>query len=157
MGVFATRSPHRPNSIGLSLVKIESIESDGVVVSGIDLVNGTPVLDIKPYLPEIEAIPEAKAGWSEQLVKTKITVLWSHEQLEFLAKWQSESGRIHLRQLIEETLILDPRPLIYRGYEGKASPYRETHAVRIFDGDVHFSFIDNERIQIIDISRHTLE
>ena len=157
MGVFATRSPHRPNSIGLSLVKIESIESDGVVVSGIDLVNGTPVLDIKPYLPEIEAIPEAKAGWSEQLVKTKITVLWSHEQLEFLAKWQSESGRSHLRQLIEETLILDPRPLIYRGYEGKASPYRETHAVRIFDGDVHFSFIDNERIQIIDISRHTLE
>ena len=54
MGLFATRTPHRPNPIGLSLVEIVRVEKDGIVVSGADLVDGTPILDIKPYLQEVE-------------------------------------------------------------------------------------------------------
>ena len=60
MGVFATRSPNRPNPIGLSVVKLEKIDGTDLYVSGIDMVDNTPIYDIKPYLPHIDAIPESK-------------------------------------------------------------------------------------------------
>ena len=64
MGVFATRSPHRPNPIGLSLVEIKEVLADRIIFAGGDLVEGTPVLDIKPYLPQFESKPQAAGGWS---------------------------------------------------------------------------------------------
>jgi tRNA-Thr(GGU) m(6)t(6)A37 methyltransferase TsaA len=70
VGVFATRSPFRPNSLGLSVVKLEKVKATTkgkvLVVSGADLVNGTPIFDIKPYLPYVDSIPEAKGGFSEE-------------------------------------------------------------------------------------------
>ena len=62
-GVFATRSPHRPNAIGLSAVALEAVEGRTLRLSGVDLLDGTPVLDIKPYVPYADAFPGAKAGW----------------------------------------------------------------------------------------------
>ena len=71
MGVFATRSPFRPNPIGLSCVKLDQVEITGegpvLYVSGIDLRDGTAILDIKPYLPYTDAHPDARAGWTEGL------------------------------------------------------------------------------------------
>ena len=148
MGVFATRSPHRPNSIGLSLVKIEKVEGDSVWISGVDLVEGTPVLDIKPYLPDIESVPQALLGWTSKAEEKTISIEWSPEQVSLVSQWAEKIQKPQLRQLIEETLCLDPRPLVYRGYEGETSPYRETHAVRIYDGDIHFSFKNPQVIEI---------
>ena len=62
-GVLATRSPHRPNPIGLSAVKLVGVEGLTLVVRGMDLLDGTPVLDIKPYVPYADSIPEAGHGW----------------------------------------------------------------------------------------------
>lgn len=62
-GVFATRSPHRPNPIGLSAVQLLGVEGTFVHVRGLDLLDGTPVLDIKPYIPDFDARPEARRGW----------------------------------------------------------------------------------------------
>ena len=107
MGVFATRSPYRPNRMGLSCVKIEKIElhtPDGPIlwVSGADLMNGTPILDIKPYLPHSDSIPEAKGGFSTQ-------VAWQTLQVEIpehlLAAIPQEQ-----RQSIIQLLSQDPRP-----------------------------------------------
>lgn len=107
MGVFATRSPYRPNKMGLSCVKIEKIElhtPDGPIlwVSGADLMNGTPILDIKPYLPHSDSIPEAKGGFSTQ-------VAWQTLQVEIpdnlLAAIPEEQ-----RQSIIQLLSQDPRP-----------------------------------------------
>lgn len=64
-GVFATHSPHRPNSIGLTVVRLESIENNLLNVSGIDMIDGTPVLDIKPYIPRVEATEKIRLGWFE--------------------------------------------------------------------------------------------
>lgn len=58
-GVFATRSQLRPNHLGVSVVELRAIESDTLTVKGLDAINGTPVLDIKPYLPEYDAVPTA--------------------------------------------------------------------------------------------------
>ena len=66
-GVFATRSPHRPNAIGLSAVELVKIEGRTLYLRGVDLLDGTPVLDIKPYVPYADAFPDAKAGWIDEL------------------------------------------------------------------------------------------
>lgn len=62
-GLFATRSPDRPNPLGLSAVKLIRIEGRSLHVRGIDLLDGTPILDLKPYVPYADAFPDAKAGW----------------------------------------------------------------------------------------------
>ena len=70
VGVFSTSSPHRPANIGLTLAKLEKVEGDTVYMSGIDLVDGTPVLDIKPYIPQYDApnmIAEAAVEISTEL------------------------------------------------------------------------------------------
>lgn len=63
-GVFATRSPFRPNRLGLSVVRLEGVEDGSLIVSGADLMNGTPIFDIKPYIPYADCVPEASNGWS---------------------------------------------------------------------------------------------
>jgi tRNA-Thr(GGU) m(6)t(6)A37 methyltransferase TsaA len=68
-GVFATRSPHRPNPIGLSVVELVKIEGQRIFVRGVDALDGTPVIDLKPYNPEIDAYPQAVAGWYEKSKK----------------------------------------------------------------------------------------
>lgn len=66
-GVLATRSPHRPNSIGLSAVELIRVEGRTLQLRGVDLLDGTPVLDIKPYVPYADAFPDARAGWIDEL------------------------------------------------------------------------------------------
>lgn len=146
IGVFATRSPHRPNAMGLSLVKIEKIEADTVFISGVDLIDGTPVLDIKPYLPSVESISDAKGGWADRVSSEALAVIWNQEQLDLIAKWSQQIQQPGLKDLIENTLRLDPRPQVYKG-EGE-DKYRDVHAVRFYNGDVHFSFIDSGSIEI---------
>jgi tRNA (adenine37-N6)-methyltransferase len=146
VGVFATRSPHRPNPIGLSLVKLEKVEQDRIFISGVDLVDGTPILDIKPYLASIESQPEAKSGWSASASTSLHEIQWTELQLQQIAQWAQRIQQPDLRNLVEKTLQLDPRPQVYKG-EGE-DKYRETHAVRFYDGDVHFSFPRPGVIQI---------
>lgn len=107
MGVFATRSPYRPNKMGLSCVKIEKIElhtPQGPIlwVSGADLMNGTPILDIKPYLPQTDSIPHAKGGFSTQ-------VAWQTLQVKIPDDLLAAIPQEH-RQSIIQLLSQDPRP-----------------------------------------------
>lgn len=107
MGVFATRSPFRPNPIGLSCVKIEKIERTENVgyiihVSGADLADGTPILDIKPYLPNVDCVNDAVGGFSEDVKDYKLDVYISDE----IKKNHSEKFINVLTQILEQ----DPRP-----------------------------------------------
>jgi len=147
VGLFSTRSPHRPNPMGLSVLKIDKVESSGVWVSGLDLIDGTPIYDIKPYLPYAESIPEAQGGWAPEPPKApwKVEILCQPK----LAAWKSK--RPEIEDLIRKTLELDPRPQIYKGYEGQESPYRSKHAVRLYEGDIHFEFKDSGVIEVFDI------
>ncbi len=69
--VLATRSPHRPNALGLSAVELLGVEARGLRVSGIDLLDGTPILDIKPYVPYADAFPDAAAGWIDGIDRAR--------------------------------------------------------------------------------------
>lgn len=149
LGVFATRSPHHPNPIGLSLVKLEKVEEGVLSFSGIDLVDGTPILDIKPYIPDIESKPEAKSGWVEKVKLKEIKIVFSDDVEEVLILWQKSFPMVNIKDLIIETIQLDPRPLVYRGFEGQSnSPYREEHVFRLMNGDVHFRFLDENSAKV---------
>jgi tRNA-Thr(GGU) m(6)t(6)A37 methyltransferase TsaA len=66
-GLFATRSPHRPNPLGLSLVRLLSVRGTTLAIRGLDMLDGTPVLDLKPYVRDVECVPEATRGWLDEL------------------------------------------------------------------------------------------
>ncbi|MDW2982806.1 tRNA (N6-threonylcarbamoyladenosine(37)-N6)-methyltransferase TrmO [Rhodanobacter sp. KK11] len=69
--VLATRSPHRPNALGLSAVELLAVEENALRVRGVDLLDGTPILDIKPYVPYADAFPQARAGWIDAIDATQ--------------------------------------------------------------------------------------
>ncbi len=151
MGLFATRSPHRPNPIGLSLVEIVKIENNKLYLAGADLVDGTPILDIKPYLPHLESKSEARGGWALNVSENSIQVEFSNHSLQILQKWVENTGRTELLEVITDILKQDPRPVIYRGYESETSPYRNKHAFRLYEGDIHFEFVSQNHVIVIDI------
>ena len=107
MGVFATRSPFRPNPIGLSSVRLLRVEeNDGegmvLVVAGADLMDGTPIYDIKPYLSYSDAHPEACNGFAEETKNYRLQVILSNDALQQISDSQ--------RTALEEILSQDPRP-----------------------------------------------
>ena len=107
MGVFATRSPFRPNNIGLSALKLDTVEineKEGVVlyVSGADLLDGTPVYDIKPYLPYADSIPDAVGGFTESLEERQLEVDFPSELLLMVSEDKQSS--------LVAVLAADPRP-----------------------------------------------
>jgi tRNA-Thr(GGU) m(6)t(6)A37 methyltransferase TsaA len=120
-GVFATRSPFRPNGVGLSVVKLveikQSTEGVCITIEGADLVDGTPIIDIKPYLPYVDAIPDAQGGFATTAPNSKLKVEWHALALKRL---EMES-KIHpdLKGFIESTLALDPRPAYHQGSDKK--------------------------------------
>lgn len=131
LGVFATRSPYRPNSIGLSLVKIESINGGLISISGGDFLDGTPVFDLKPYLKEIESVPEARSGWTESLSSKKLSVAFDCEVEE------------ELKNIIEEVLAQDPRPRYHEdGYK--------LYGTKIRNVDIHW-VVEEETIIVKEI------
>jgi tRNA-Thr(GGU) m(6)t(6)A37 methyltransferase TsaA len=155
VGVFSTRSGFRPNPIGLSAVRLEKIvrekKETRLYLGGVDLMDGTPVLDIKPYLPEVESIPEARTGWPKEVAREAIEVEFTEHAQALLESWQSRHPERALREIVVETLQLDPRPVVYRGYEAGESPYRNEHAVRLFEGDIHFRFETPNFVRVLDI------
>lgn len=106
VGVFATRSPNRPNSLALSALRLDGIRfENGIVyldVSGVDMTDGTPVYDIKPYLPNIDSIPEAKGGFALREAGRKLDVVIPDNLLSVLSPDDAEA----LRGILAE----DPRP-----------------------------------------------
>ena len=62
-GVFATRSPLRPNHIGISIVRLIGVEKNIITVQGIDILNGSPLLDVKPYIAAFDAVQQSRSGW----------------------------------------------------------------------------------------------
>jgi tRNA-Thr(GGU) m(6)t(6)A37 methyltransferase TsaA len=112
-GLFATRSPHRPNPIGLSAVKIERVEGLVVHVRHLDVLDGSPVLDLKPYVAYADAYPDARAGWLEaQDPIAAWEVVFVDAAREELA-WLLAHG-VDLQSKIEAALALGPQPHAYR-------------------------------------------
>jgi tRNA-Thr(GGU) m(6)t(6)A37 methyltransferase TsaA len=141
-GVFASRSPFRPSSIGLSTVKlVEILEHEGevsLVVEGADLVDGTPIIDIKPYIPFVDAIPNALGGFASKM-PPQYPVHFSDEAKLKLA----DLGERRLLA-ITETLAQDPRPAYKDDNDDKV------YYALIYNRDVMFR-VKNSVIEVIDV------
>ncbi len=132
MGVFATRSPFRPNNIGLSSVKLEKVEFDNefgpiLYVSGADLMNNTPIIDVKPYLPYTDIHKEATSGFSVNNNENPLTV-------EFEESAENQLTDIK-KQELAEILSADPRP----GYQEDNRIYKMEYG----NLEVHFQIKNN--------------
>jgi len=113
VGVFATRSPHRPNPIGMSVVRIERVEGLLVHVRDLDLLDGTPVLDLKPYVAYADAYPEARSGWLEVPDPRAVWEVAVSPEAGVELAWLAQRG-VDLRASIASVLALGPQPHAYR-------------------------------------------
>ena len=144
MGVFATRSPFRPNPLGLSCVRLESIEEtpEGPVlhVSGADLRNNTPIYDIKPYVPYVDAHPEAKEGFTAVTKEYSLDVNMDETTVSML-----ETVPENLRAGLIQVLSQDPRPAYHD------DPNR-VYGMRFGGYEVKFR-VENETVYVVSISK----
>lgn len=145
-GVFATRSPFRPNSLGLSSVKLEKVvleEGLGAVliVSGADLLNGTPIYDIKPYLPYTDSHPEAQGSFGELHKTDGIEVEFPKEYEELLPQ--------NLREGAYQVLAQDPRSAFHK---------KEDYVYGLAFGgyDIRFT-VSNEKLVVCGVEKQGAE
>lgn len=107
IGLFATRSPHRPSQIGMSCVKLVKIDGLKIFISESDILDGSPVLDIKPYLPYSDSFPESKTGWVKSDSMPRYEVSFS-EKAENQCKWLKEEANINLENFARLQLEFAP-------------------------------------------------
>ncbi|KTG20539.1 tRNA-Thr(GGU) m(6)t(6)A37 methyltransferase TsaA [Pseudoalteromonas sp. XI10] len=138
-GVFATRATFRPNAIGMSAVKLEGIEYKNgqlsLLLSGIDLLDGTPILDIKPYLPYSDAMTDATAGFADTRPETDMSVEFSEEALAFIAK---QTEQPELKAFITNVLKQDPRPAYKKQRDSEQS-----YGMTLYDFNIRWYVQDN--------------
>ena len=142
MGVFATRSPFRPNPIGLSCVRLVELRFDEtlgpvLVVAGVDLMDGTPIYDVKPYLPYVDAHPEALGGFGDRVKDHELEVIFPEELFLRLPEEKRAGALAFLRQ--------DPRPAVHK------DPQR-IYKIAYAGQDIHFT-VQGEALTVVDIVR----
>ncbi|KWT02767.1 MULTISPECIES: tRNA (N6-threonylcarbamoyladenosine(37)-N6)-methyltransferase TrmO [Pseudomonas syringae group] len=145
MGVFATRATHRPNGIGQSVVKLDKVEAGRLWLSGIDLLDGTPVLDIKPYVPYADVIAEA----TNQIASSAPALIPVQWQNAALLQAREHALRLSepLVELIEQCLAQDPRP----AYQLPAPERR--YGARFWDVDVRWHYPQAGVICVLEVLR----
>lgn len=141
MGVFSTRSPFRPNSLGLSSVRLEKIELHpelGPVlhISGADLMNGTPIYDIKPYLPYADSHPEVRGGFTDKIEDYRLKVEFPETLIEKVPAEQ--------REALVEVLANDPRPR----YQNKPD---KIYGLAYGSHDIHFT-VKDKTLKVCDVT-----
>lgn len=146
LGVFATRSSFHPNGLGLSCVKLnEIIIEQGKVKLGIscpDLVDGTPILDIKPYVSYADAIENAESGFAPESPSASLSVDFTDKGLNILAKHESKLPK--LKKLISEVLSFDPRPAYKQNHDDRV------YGIRLYDLDIKWQVKGNVAL-VLDI------
>jgi tRNA-Thr(GGU) m(6)t(6)A37 methyltransferase TsaA len=147
VGVWASRSPFRPNPIGLSLVRLETVIRQPrpvLRVAGVDLLDGTPILDIKPYLPYADAITTARAGYANAAPDARLTVCFGAQADAALGSGPGAA----LRALIVEVLSLDPRP----AYRDGAEPARR-YGMALAGHEVHWRVLAPDLVEVESVTR----
>ena len=157
VGVLSSRSPHRPNPIGLSVMELEKIDFDAkggpeIHVRGVDLLDGTPILDVKPYIPYADSVPNANSGWAHEEIK-KTEVVFEKLALDKITEAE-KNGDENLKDLIEQLLTIDPRP----GFQKRELPPEAEHSqgkdfgLLVKNYDVKWK-IENQKFTVFDLEK----
>ncbi|MCL4119406.1 UNVERIFIED_CONTAM: hypothetical protein GTU68_010982 [Idotea baltica] len=143
IGIFASRSPHRPNRLGQSIAKLEKIQANTLFLSGIDLIEGTPIVDIKPYVPYADCILTAH-NFIAPSAPEQLTVHWS-KKAEIQAKIHEQRLGESITLLINQCLVQDPKP----AYQ-KHLPERH-YGTHIWDLNIRWHYPKEKEICILSI------
>jgi len=148
VGVFASRAPYRPNPIGISAVAQHGLTRDGsglaLELAGVDLLDGTPVLDIKPYVPYADCVEGATGGFAAIAPPRRWVIRFSAAAEDGIRR-HDPAGRLRLRALIEQVIAQDPRP----GYLDRY-PDRRRHGLRLYDLDIAWELQrDDDQEQVL--------
>jgi len=139
IGIFATRSPYRPNSLGLSCVKLERVENGALIVSGVDILNNTPIYDIKPYIPYSDCILDASGSFAQENKDYALEVDFPQELLNVLPEDKRSAAVLCLRE--------DPRP----SYHNDDRLYSMLYA----GFDIHFK-VSDDVLTVIGVDKKSL-
>ncbi len=153
VGVFASRSMFRPNPIGLSVVKIDGIEVDSGVkikVSGIDLLDGTPIIDIKPYLPYVDSVADACGGFAPLPPSGKNEVLFSEVATNDIDSMQGKYD-LDLSLLITQVLQSNPAPAYINDMDKLNREEVREYGMKLLDFDVKWHFIAQGKIEVVSL------
>lgn len=137
VGVFATRSPFRPNNLGLSCVKLENTQNGMLTVSGVDLLDGTPIYDIKPYIPYTDIREDAMGGFAEENKNHRLKISDGIEKLDIIPDEKKET--------VIDCLCDDPRP----SYQNDSD---RIYSMLFSKWDIHFK-VNDENIIIIGVDK----
>ena len=140
IGVFATRAPFRPNPIGLSAVELKNVSGTTLELAGGDFLDGTPVLDIKPYIPYADAIPDAQGAFAHAAPEAPNTVSFSPEAEDVFQGLEK-----HQQRLIQDMLRYNPRPAY------QADDPDRIFGTRLFDLDVKWLY-NSDQVTVISIN-----
>lgn len=140
LGVFATRSPYRPNAIGQSLVKLDSVSPSCLMVSGIDLLDKTPILDIKPFITYADSVKNHPQNWAQK-APIPIKVTFTSQALDNSKQFE-QTHRLPLLALIQECLAQNPKP----AYQ-KTDPKR-LYGCILWNMNVQFRYLNDGHIQV---------
>jgi tRNA (adenine37-N6)-methyltransferase len=162
LGVLSTRSTFRPNPIGMSVVSLNKVmlinKQVEIHVSGLDLLDQTPIVDIKPYIPYSDAIPAAQAGFAQEQPNDNLTVIFTTQTIDFLLNLSTEFP--DLKCLIEQVLEQDPRP----AYKQKKSHRmnkdtledltlidNKVYGIRLYQFNIKWRLISASKVEVFDI------
>lgn len=154
-GVLATRSTFRPNPIGMSVVKLDKVTTYNkqtiLHISGLDLLNNTPILDIKPYVPYSDAIDDADGGFAQAPPQSAIKIDFNEQAKGFIKEQQQDKKQPtpELALFIEQVLKQDPRPA-YK--QGKTDD--NVYGMALYDLNIQWIFIELNRVLVTHISSH---
>ena len=145
-GVFATRASFRPNPIGLSLVEIDRIEQKGaqlfIHIKGADLLDKTPVIDIKPYVPYSDSIADARGGFTDQIKEQLFDVVFSSTADKECE--QASQKYPHIRLFIQQLLAIDHRPYYFKNID-------KSYATRVYEYNLTWR-IHGQQVEVISLS-----
>jgi tRNA-Thr(GGU) m(6)t(6)A37 methyltransferase TsaA len=150
IGVLATRSPFRPNPIGLSVCRLLAVHRDPggatLELGGVDLVDGTPVFDVKPYVPYVDVVPDATVDWVPG-APVQLPVRWE------AAAEAAVHDRPALRELIEQVLALDPRPPTHKArHRHDGEDVERDYAIRLEDVDIRWR-VEVDEVVVMRVER----
>lgn len=144
IGVFASRATYRPNPIGMSPVMLERVEMGDREVflhlKGVDLLDGTPVIDIKPYIPYADSLAQASGGFAHHMPPIKHLITFTPEAEQRCA--ELSKCYPNLRRMIEQLLESDPRPAYKEGDEGRI------YGMRVWDFDLQWRVM-GDRVEVL--------
>jgi tRNA-Thr(GGU) m(6)t(6)A37 methyltransferase TsaA len=152
-GVLATRSTFRPNPIGMSVVKLDKVCVENkqtlLHISGLDLLDGTPIIDIKPYVPYSDALNDANGGFAQQQPDASLKVIFSVQAQADLSQYKQYDSELAL--LIEQVLAQDPRPAYKQGTGDD-----KVYGMCLYDLNIQWQFVTLDTIKVLNITRIVL-